>query len=229
MRILLAEDDKALRRATAAALRAESCLVDEAENGEDAAYYWGEGGYDAVVLDRMMPALDGLTLLRRMRAAGDSTPVLLLTALDGIGDRVDGLDAGADDYLAKPFDVRELCARLRALCRRAAGGSTALAFGDVRFSPASLELAGPLGKCTLARKEGELLEYLLRQNRCTASRHALLARLWGAGSGAADANLDSYAYYVRRRLSAVSRQVKLRTVRGVGYCLTADGAPEKRL
>lgn len=227
MRILLAEDDKALRRATAAALRAEGYWVDEAENGTDAAYFIGEGGYDALVLDRMMPGADGLSLVRAAREKGDATPVLLLTALSGIGDRVDGLDAGADDYLAKPFDIRELCARLRALCRRAGGGGGVLRFGDLVFDPAGLRLSGPLGACTLARKEGELLEYLMRQDQATVSRHALLARLWGAGSGVSDANLDSYAYYVRRRLAAVSSRVRLSTVRGVGYRLTDDAAAEE--
>ena len=222
MRILLVEDDKALRRAVAAQLRGAEHLVDEAATGGDGAYYLAEGGYDAVLLDRMLPGRDGLSLLREMRGRGDETPVLLLTALDAVGDRVDGLDAGADDYLAKPFDMRELLARLRALCRRTGAAAPVLQYGDVRFSPASLTLTGELGACTLARKEGELLEYLMRQNGEAASRHAILARLWGAGSGAADANLDSYAYYVRRRLAAVSRRVRLATGRGVGYRLT-DG------
>lgn len=226
MRVLLVEDDKALRRATAAQLRSADYLVDEAAGGEDGAYYLAEGGYDAVLLDRMLPGRDGLALLREMRGRGDETPVLLLTALDAVGDRVDGLDAGADDYLAKPFDMRELLARLRALCRRSGAAAPVLRYGDVCFSPASLTLTGGLGACTLARKEGELLEYLLRQNGEAAPRHAILARLWGAGSGAADANLDSYAYYVRRRLAAVSRRVRLATVRGVGYRLTdAEAEP----
>ena len=170
----------------------------------------------------MLPGLDGLTLLRRMRAGGDATPVLLLTALADIGARVDGLDAGADDYLPKPFDMRELLARVRALGRRAGAGAETLTFGDLTWLPASLLLTGGVGQCTLTRKEGELLEALLRQKGGAVSRSALFARLWGAGAEVDDACLDTYAYYLRRRLRAVSARVSLVTVRGVGYRLAED-------
>uniref|UniRef100_UPI003AF03E08 response regulator transcription factor n=1 Tax=Allofournierella sp. TaxID=1940256 RepID=UPI003AF03E08 len=123
MRILLVEDDEALRGAVELQLRSQGWQAEACGRGDDAEYYWQEGGYDAVLLDRMLPGLDGLTLLRRMRAGGDATPVLLLTALADIGARVDGLDAGADDYLPKPFDMRELLARVRALGRRAGAGA----------------------------------------------------------------------------------------------------------
>ena len=217
MRILLVEDDEALRGAVELQLRSQGWQAEACGRGDDAEYYWREGGYDAVLLDRMLPGLDGLTLLRRMRAGGDATPVLLLTALADIGARVDGLDAGADDYLPKPFDMRELLARVRALGRRAGARAETLTFGDLTWL-----LTGGAVQCTLTRKEGELLEALLRQKGGAVSRSALFARLWGAGAEVDDACLDTYAYYLRRRLRAVSARVSLVTVRGVGYRLAED-------
>ena len=222
MRLLVVEDDDTVREATALHLRRDGHTVDVAARGDDALYYLQEGGYDAVVLDRMLPGRDGLSLLREVRAKGDGTPVLLLTALSAVGDRVDGLDAGADDYLAKPFDMRELSARVRALGRRTGGGEV-LQFGDLSYTPAALLLEGDLGRCTLARKEGDLLEAVLRQQGGAVNRRALFARLWGADGDAGEAGLDSYAYYVRRRLAAVSSRVTLVTVRGVGYRLEDGG------
>lgn len=219
MRILLVEDDRALRHAVALQLRSQGWQVDACESGDEGAYYLSEGGYDAVLLDRMLPGVDGLTLVRRMRAASDATPVLVLTALADVGARVDGLDAGADDYLAKPFDMRELLARVRALGRRGGAGAAALSFCDLQYQPASLVLTGEKGQCTLTRKEGELAEALLRQNGQAVTRQALFARLWGAGAEVEEACLDTYAYYLRRRLRAVSGRVSLITVRGVGYRL----------
>lgn len=219
MRILLVEDDVALCNAVELELRAQGWQVDVARRGDEAAYYLGEGGYDAILLDRMLPGVDGLTLLRGMRRSGDDTPVLVLTALADVGARVDGLDAGADDYLAKPFDMRELLARVRALGRRAGVGGANLCFGDLTYRPASLLLTGGLGQCTLTRKEGDFLEALLCRQGEALSRQALFARLWGAGADVEDAGLDTYAYYLRRRLRAVSRSVALVTVRGVGYRL----------
>lgn len=217
---MVVEDDPALCQAVALQLRSQGWQVDTCENGDEGTYYLSEGGYDTVLLDRMLPGVDGLTLLRRMRAANDATPVLVLTALADIGARVDGLDAGADDYLAKPFDMRELLARVRALARRGGVGATGFSFGDLQYQPTSLVLTGEKGQCTLTRKEGELLEALLRHNGGAITRQALFARIWGAGAEVEDACLDTYAYYLRRRLRTVSGRVALVTVRGVGYRLT---------
>lgn len=223
MRILLVEDNKALCEATALALRNEGWSVDTVHRGDEARFYLAEGGYDAILLDRMLPGCDGIQLVREMRQQKDDTPVLLVTALDDVRARVDGLDAGADDYLSKPFDTCELCARVRALGRRRGALAQELRFADLVYYPAGLMLHGALGKCTLARKEGELLEALLRQNGQPISRRALFARLWGADADVEDACLDSYAYYIRRRLKAVTQRVRLVTVRGVGYRLEDAG------
>ena len=221
MRILLVEDDKNLNDATALLLRQEGYSVDAAYDGDDGLYYLTEGSYDLVVLDRMLPGTDGISLLRQSRSMGLATPVLLLTALGQINDKVDGLDAGADDYLVKPFDVRELLARVRALVRRPSPSITncALRFADLTLDTGDLLLEGNKGRCTLSKKEGELLAALIKNGGQTLSRSVLFARVWGPDADVEDASLDSYAHFIRRRLAAVSRSTKLLTVRGIGYRL----------
>lgn len=221
MRLLVVEDDRQLLDAVATQLRHEGYEVDTAEDGEEGLYYLREGIYDVVLLDRMIPEMDGIAVLKKARAMGVSTPVLLLTALDRIGDRVDGLDAGADDYLTKPFDARELLARVRALCRRSSqiAEQEEQKVGDIALNILSLELTGEIGTCSLSKTEGELLEVLMKNAGQTLPRHLLFARVWGADSDVEEASLDSYAHFVRRRLSSVSTKVKLVTVRGVGYRL----------
>ncbi len=166
----------------------------------------------------MLPGLDGLTLLRAARAQGVTTPVLLLTALAGAGDTVDGLDAGADDYLAKPFDTAVLLARLRALLRRS-GGTAALTAGDLRLDTGELTLIGPAGSAVLSRKECDLLEALLRAPGRLQARSVLLARVWGPLAEVEEANLDCYIHFVRRRLAGVGSRARVVTVRGSGYRL----------
>lgn len=218
MRILLIEDDSALCEALRPALEAASFRVDLCSNGTDGLALLTSGAYDVCILDRMLPGLDGLSLLRAARMRGISTPVLMLTALSGIGDRVDGLDAGADDYLAKPFDIRELLARLRALTRRP--GTTAdpaLHIGDVTLSPTELTLTGPQGSASLTNRECDLLEALLRSPGRLQARSSLLAQVWGPLAEVEDANLDCYIHFVRRRLQSVGSQSRVVTVRGSGY------------
>lgn len=224
MRILMIEDDHDLSDATAEQLRADGYAVDTAYDGEEGLYYLTEGVYDLVLLDRMLPGMDGIALLRKVRSRGNTTPVLLLTALGRVGDRVDGLDAGADDYLTKPFDVRELLARVRALVRRpgqiAKGEETR--FADLMLDLSALYLQGGRGRCTLSKKEAELLYALMISGGQTLTRNALFARVWGPGAEVEEASLDSYAHFIRRRLAAVSSGVKLVTVRGVGYRLEGE-------
>ena len=209
MRILLIEDDEALCRVLQPSLQAAGFASDCCHSGADGLALLKTGCYDACILDRMLPELDGLQLLHQARSAGVTAPVLMLTALGRVGDRVDGLDAGADDYLTKPFDTRELLARLRALVRRPAelnGTAHRLACGDLTLDTAQLTLTGPAPG-------------LLR------GRALLLGSVWGADAGVEDASLDSYIRFVRRRLAAVGSRAVIRTVRGAGYRLDPGGAP----
>lgn len=217
MHILLIEDDTALCAALAPAL-ARLGKADFCHTGPEGLSLLVSGGYDLCILDRMLPGLDGLTLLRAARAQGVTTPVLLLTALAGAGDTVDGLDAGADDYLAKPFDTAVLLARLRALLRRS-GGTAALTAGDLRLDTGELTLIGPAGSAVLSRKECDLLEALLRAPGRLQARSVLLARVWGPLAEVEEANLDCYIHFVRRRLAGVGSRARVVTVRGSGYRL----------
>lgn len=217
MHILLIEDDTALCAALAPAL-AGLGKADFCHTGPEGLSLLVSGGYDLCILDRMLPGLDGLTLLRAARAQGVTTPVLLLTALAGAGDTVDGLDAGADDYLAKPFDTAVLLARLRALLRRS-GGTAALTAGDLRLDTGELPLTGPAGSAVLSRKECDLLEALMRAPGRLQARSVLLARVWGPLAEVEEANLDCYIHFVRRRLAGVGSRARVVTVRGSGYRL----------
>lgn len=218
MRILMIEDDTALCEALRPALEAAAFRVDFCHNGPDGLALLTSGAYDVCILDRMLPGLDGLSLLRAARTSGVETPVLMLTALSGIGERVDGLDAGADDYLSKPFDTRELMARLRALTRRpGTAANPTLQGGDVTLSPTELTLAGPKGTVSLTKRECDLLEALLRSPGHLQSRSVLLAQVWGPMAEVEDANLDCYIHFVRRRLQSVGSTSRVVTVRGSGY------------
>lgn len=217
MRILFIEDDTALCAALAPAL-AGLVKADFCHTGPEGLSLLVSGGYDLCILDRMLPGLDGLTLLRAARAQGVTAPVLLLTALAGAGDTVDGLDAGADDYLAKPFDTPVLLARLRALLRRS-GGTAALTAGDLQLDTGELTLTGPAGSAVLSRKECDLLEALMRAPGRLQARSVLLARVWGPLAEVEEANLDCYIHFVRRRLSGVGSRARVVTVRGSGYRL----------
>ena len=226
MRILLIEDDEALCRVLQPTLQAAGFASDCCHSGADGLDLLRTGYYDACILDRMLPELDGLQLLARARADGVHTPVLMLTALGQVGDRVAGLDAGADDYLTKPFDVRELLARLRALVRRPAevsGAAGRLVCGDLVLDPAQLTLTGPAGTVTVSRRECDLLAAFCRAPGRLRGRAVLLGSVWGADADVEDASLDSYIRFIRRRLRAVGSGAVIATVRGAGYRL--DAAP----
>lgn len=223
MRILLIEDDVALCEVLRPTLAAAGFATDCCHSGTEGLVLLQSGYYDVCILDRMLPELDGMALLRTARAAGVSVPVLMLTALTRVGDRVEGLDAGADDYLSKPFDVRELLARLRALVRRPADAApdTAhrLSCGDLLLDTAQLTLQGPAATATLSPKECDLLAILCKSPGTLRSRAVLLGSVWGADTQVEDANLDSYIHFVRRRLRAVGSSASIATVRGSGYRL----------
>jgi len=227
MKVLVVEDEPAVRDALARSLRFEGYDVDTAADGAAALAALAASPADAVVLDVMMPRMDGLEACRRMRAAGDTTPVLMLTARDGVGDRVAGLDAGADDYLLKPFALEELLARVRALLRRArlTGPGDApddddvLRFGDLSMDPVSYEVRRGERLLELTRTEFALLEVFLRHPRQVLTRTVLLERVWGYDFGTTSNSLEVYVGYLRRKLEADGEPRVLQTVRGVGYAL----------
>lgn len=220
------EDDLDLCEAVGATLTGLGHELDVCNSGQDGLDTARAGAYDCILLDRMLPELDGLSLLRELRGGGSATPVLFVTALDGIGDRVDGLDAGADDYLVKPFAMEELLARIRALARRPAQweATQKLRLGDVEFDPAVAYLTGPRGSCTLSKREAQLLEFLLKNAGQVLPRALLLSRVWGPYAPVEDGNLDNYIHFLRRRLRAVGSGLAIATIRSVGYRLDEGGA-----
>lgn len=223
MRILMIEDDAALCEAVAIHLEENGYQADFCHDGEEGLYCALQNGYDLILLDRMLPEMDGVTLLQKLRREGLHTPVLMLTALGGIGDRVEGLDAGADDYLAKPFATQELLARIRAMLRRAPRIEEhgQAAWGDVRLDLVQSILTGPAGSCPLTPKEASLLELLLKKPEQTLPRTMLFAHVWGACAEVDESNLDGYVHFARRRLKRVGSSLKIQTMRGIGYRLEA--------
>jgi len=220
MRILVVDDEPAFRQAISRALTLEGYRVEEAGDGAEALERLADGGVDAIVLDVSMPAPDGLEVSRRLREAGDRTPVLMLTARDAIDDRVAGLDAGADDYLVKPFALRELLARLRALMRRGGEGpDEVLCFADVRLDPAAYEVSRGGRRLELTRTEFLLLELFMRNPRQALPRSTIFERVWGYDFGTRSNSLGVYVGYLRRKLEEGGEPRLLHTIRGVGYAL----------
>jgi two-component system response regulator MprA len=224
MRVLVVDDELAVRTSLQRALGLERYDVDLAEDGREALERVAAARYDAIVLDVSMPTLDGLEACRRLRSAGDRTPVLMLTARDSVDDRVAGLDAGADDYLVKPFALRELQARLRALLRRVDGPSDELRFGDLRLEPATRDVWRGERRLELSRTEYALLELFLRHPRQVLERSVVFEQVWGYDFGATSNVLGVYMGYLRRKTEAEGEPRILHTVRGVGYILREEPA-----
>jgi two-component system response regulator MprA len=222
MRVLVVDDEMAVRTSLHRALNLERYEVDLAQDGREALELIAGARYDAVVLDVSMPTLDGLEACRRLRAAGDRTPVLMLTARDSVDDRVAGLDAGADDYLVKPFALRELQARLRALLRRVDGPTDELRFGDLRLEPATRDVWRGERRLELSRTEYALLELFLRHPRQVLERSVVFEQVWGYDFGATSNVLGVYMGYLRRKTEAEGEERLLHTVRGVGYILREE-------
>jgi two-component system, OmpR family, response regulator MprA len=222
MKILVVDDERAVRESLRRALELEGYEVQLAEDGAQAIERLGAGNGqpDAVVLDVLMPGIDGIDVCRHLRRTGNTTPVLMLTARDGVGDRVAGLDAGADDYLFKPFALEELLARVRALLRRATPGpDEVLRFADVELIPSRREVIRDGKPIELTRTEFNLLELFLRNPRQVLTRSVIFERVWGYDFGFASNSLDVYIGYLRRKTEANSRPRLIQTVRGVGYAL----------
>lgn len=223
MRLLFAEDQPQLRRSVSRALMAAGYSVDAVADGAEALEDLEGASYDAIVLDVMMPRVDGLTVLRTLRGRGDATPVLLLTARDAVEQRVEGLDAGADDYLVKPFALEELLARLRVLTRRKGSGRTnvyTLADLTVDVSARTAERGGT--ELSLSAREYALLEYLIRNKGIILSREQIENNLWNYDYAGGTNVVDVYISYLRKKLDGGREKKLLHTVRGMGWVLKED-------
>jgi two-component system response regulator MprA len=219
--ILVVDDEPAVRESLGRALRLEGYDVALAADGEAALEVLAGTACDTLVLDVSMPRVDGLELCRMLRKAGDRTPVLMLTARDTVGDRVAGLDAGADDYLAKPFALAELLARVRALLRRTspAGDDRSLTYGDLSLDPVTREVRRGERLLQLTRTEFSLLELMLRHPRQVLPREVIFEQVWGYDFGLNSNSLEVYIGYLRRKTEAEAEPRLIQTVRGVGYVL----------
>jgi two-component system response regulator MprA len=224
MQILVVDDEPAVRASLERALRLEGYDIALAADGAAALTALEKDDTDAVVLDVMMPGVDGLEVCRTMRRSGDRTPVLMLTARDAVSDRVAGLDAGADDYVVKPFALDELLARLRALLRRSgvSSGGQALRFADVELDPVSHQVKRGDRVIDLTRTEFSLLELFMLHPRQVLTRPVIFDRVWGYDFGPGSNSLEVYVSYLRRKTEAEGEPRLLHTVRGIGYVLREE-------
>lgn len=221
MRILVAEDEKTLNQILVSALQAEHYSVDGCFDGQEALEYIAGAEYDAVILDIMMPVMDGLTALRKIRASQPGLPVLLLTAKDSIEDRVRGLDAGANDYLVKPFAVEELLARIRVLLRKPSGEmeGTCMVLGDLRLCTDTHKVTRGGEEITLSSKEYTLLRYMMQNKGIVLSRDRLEQHIWNYDFAGGSNVIDVYIRYLRRKIDEGHDTKLIHTVRGAGYVM----------
>jgi len=220
MRILLAEDEKELNRALVAIFTKNNYSVDAVYDGEAAITYLTEGNYDCAVLDVMMPKADGITVLKTIRKAGNDLPVLILTAKSEIDDRILGLDSGADDYLTKPFEVKELLARVRAITRRLTKGvDTDLSFGNCTLSRSTYILSTSEGSVRLANKEFQMLEMLMSAPKSVIPPERFMEKIWGFDSDSDISVVWVYVTYLRKKLASVKSNVAIKAMRNAGYTL----------
>ena len=220
MRLLLAEDEKELSKALCAVLKHNNYSVDAVYNGQDALDFGLAENYDGIILDLMMPKKNGLEVLRELRSAGVSTPVIILTAKSEVEDRILGLDTGADDYLTKPFNMGELLARIRAVTRRKAEFSpNLLSFGNITLNRESFELSCGDEKQRLGNKEFQMLEMLITSPGRLISTEQFMERIWGYDSDAEINVVWVYISYLRKKLTSISADVAIKAVRGAGYTL----------
>ncbi len=223
MRILLAEDEKALSRVLVTIFKKNNYSIDAVYDGEDALEYLRSGNYDAAVLDIMMPKKDGISVLKEIRADGSQIPILMLTAKAEIDDRVLGLDSGANDYLPKPFDTKELLARIRAMTRNQAAADTKLSMGNISLDRATFELSSPDGSFRLANKEFQMMEFLLSNPGHVISTERFMEKIWGYDTEAEVNVVWVYISYLRRKLSALHANIQIKSFRNAGYSLEELG------
>lgn len=220
MRLLLAEDERELSNALVAILKHNNYSVDAVYDGADALNYGMSENYDGIILDIMMPKMNGIEVLKRLREKGLDTPVLLLTAKSEIDDKISGLDSGADDYLTKPFVMGELLARIRAMTRRKTDfAPNILEIGNIKLNRESFELSGPDGVQRLGNKEFQVIEMLMMNNSTLISTEKFMERIWGYDSDAEINVVWVYISYLRKKLSGLGANVEIKATRGVGYTL----------
>ena len=219
MRILLAEDERSLSKAIVKIFEKSNFSVDAVYNGEDALSYAESNNYDAIVLDIMMPKMDGITVLRKLREGQNNTPVLILSAKAEIDDKVLGLDSGANDYLAKPFDTKELLARLRVLTRTKNENSLKYSFGNIVLNRATFELSSENSVFKLANKEFQMMEMLIASPRHLILTETFMERIWGYDSEAEINVVWVYISYLRKKLKSLGANVEIRASRNAGYSL----------
>lgn len=220
MRLLLAEDEKALSKALTAILERNNYSVDPVYDGQAALDYLSADNYDGLILDIMMPKIDGITVLKEIRSKGNLIPVLLLTAKSEVDDKVLGLDAGANDYLTKPFHSRELLARIRAMTRtRTAQTSSQLRMGNITLDCATFELSSPTGSFRLANREFQMMELLMSAPRNLISTERFMEKIWGYDSEAELNVVWVYISYLRKKLAALHADIQIKATRNAGYSL----------
>ncbi len=223
MRLLLAEDEPELSRALVTVLKHNNYSVDAVFNGQDALDYLETGIYDGAILDIMMPKMDGITVLKKVRSSGSHIPILMLTAKAEVDDKVLGLDSGADDYLTKPFSMKELLARIRSMTRRQADASdSVLQFGNISLNRSTYQLSSPDSSLRLGGKEFQMLEMLMVNPGQVISADQFMDKIWGFDSDAENNVVWVYLSYLRKKLSSLHADVVIKATRGVGYSLEKD-------
>ena len=219
MRILLAEDERPLSRAIAKILEKNNYSVDTVYNGEEALVYLASGNYDCLILDIMMPIMDGLTMLKRLRSEGNHIPVLILSAKTEIEDKVSGLDSGANYYLTKPFDIRELLAAIRAITRGTEAVSSKITYGNITLDRARFEMYSEKGNFRLANKEFQLMELMMSNPRTLISTERFMEKIWGYDTDTEINVVWVYISYLRKKLLSLEANIQIRATRNAGYSL----------
>lgn len=219
MKILYAEDEKSLSRAVVHILEKNNYTVDAVYDGQEALDYIEAETYDAIILDIMMPKADGITVLKKIRAAGIQTPVIMLTAKSEVDDKVEGLDGGANDYLTKPFATKELLARLRVITRSTTALDSTLTFGNITLDRASYELSSPSGSFKLTNKEFQLMETFMSNPGTLVSTNRLMEKIWGFDSEAEINVVWVYISYLRKKLTSLNADIQIKAARNAGYTL----------
>jgi len=222
MKVLLIEDDEMLAEAVSQILSKNNYSVDVSHDGEYGLDCASSGIYDIILLDIMLPVLDGIQVLRQMRQEGITTPVIMLTARGELRDKVQGLDCGADDYVAKPFETEELLARILAVVRRKGDyhNEGKLTYGDLSFNPHTKEIEKDGQILLLSTKESQLLELLMEYSPCSLSKERIIEKLWGYDADATDSHVETHVSLLRKKLRQIGSSSSIRSVRGVGYLLT---------